>query len=58
MLEHNQFKNIGCNSYWCLSNSVENKLDERTVMFIVAVNQDKYKKESKLNSVTFPSQEV
>ena len=26
--------------------SVENKLDEQTVMFIVAVNQDNYKRES------------
>ena len=49
MLEHKQFQNIaftGSNSYWCLSKSVENKLDEQTVVFIVAVIQDKYKKES------------
>ena len=49
MLEHKQFKNMaftGSNSYWCLSKSVENNLDEQTVVFIVAVNQDKYKKES------------
>ena len=36
----------GSNSYWCLSKSVENNLDKQTVVFIVAVNQDKYKKES------------
>ena len=49
MLEHKQLKNMaftGSNSYWCLSNSVEHKLEEQTVVFIVAVNQDKYKKES------------
>ena len=49
MLEHKQFQNIaftGSNSYWCLSKSVENKLDEQTVVFIVAVIQGKYKKES------------
>ena len=34
------------NSYWCLSKSVENKLDQQTVVFIVAVNQDKYMMES------------
>ena len=34
MLEYKQFKNMaftGSNSYWCLSKSVENKLDEQTV---------------------------
>ena len=49
MLEHKQFKNMaftGSNSYWCLSKPVENNLDEQTVVFIVVVNQDKYKKES------------
>ena len=49
MLEHKQFQNMaftGSNSYWCHSKSVENKLDEQTVVFIVAVIQDKYKKES------------
>ena len=49
MLEHKQFKNMvftGSNSSG-LSKSVENNLDEQlTVVFIVAVNQDKYKKES------------
>ena len=47
MLEYKQFKNMafttGSNSYWCLSKSVENKLDKQTVVFIVAVDQDKYK---------------
>ena len=49
MDEHNQFKNMTCtgsNSYSCLSKYVENKLDMQTVLFIVAVNHDKYKKES------------
>ena len=55
MLEHNanssktQTKDMvstGSNSYWCPSKSVENKLDQQTVVFIVAVNQDKVKKES------------
>ena len=55
MLEHNanssktQTKDMvftGSNSYWCPSKSVENKLDQQTVVFIVAVNQDKYKMES------------
>ena len=49
MLEHKQFKNMTCtgsNSYSCLSKYVENKLDEQTVVFIVAVNHDKHKKES------------
>ena len=34
MLEFKQFKNMaftGSNSYWCVSKSVENKLDEQTV---------------------------
>ena len=51
MLEHKQFKNMICtgsNSYSCLSKYVENKLNEQTVVFIVAVNHDKYKKESSL----------
>ena len=46
MLEYKQFKNMaftGSNSYWCLSKSVENKLDKETVVFIVVVDQDKYK---------------
>ena len=30
----------------CLSKSVENNLDEQTVVLIFAVNRDKYKKES------------
>ena len=49
MLEHKQLKNMaftGSNSYWCLSKSVENNLDEQTVVFIVALNQDKYNTES------------
>ena len=49
MLEHKQFKTVaftGSNPCWCPSKSVENKLDKPTVVFIVAVNQDKYKKES------------
>ena len=49
MLEHKQFKTVGftgSNSGWCLSKSFENKLDKQTVVVIVAVNQDKYKKES------------
>ena len=49
MLEHKQFQNMaftGSNSYWCLSKSIENQLDEQTVVFIVAVNHDKYRKES------------
>ena len=40
MFEYKQFKNMaftGSNSYWCLSKSVENKLDKQTVVFIVAV---------------------
>ena len=36
----------GSNSYWCLSKSLENNLDEQMVVFIVAVNQDEDKKES------------
>ena len=49
MLEHKQFKNkafTGSNSYWCLCKFVENNLDEQTVVFIVAVNQDRNKKGS------------
>ena len=49
MLEHKQLKNMaftGSNSYWCLSKSLENNLDEQMVVFIVAVNQDEDKKES------------
>ena len=49
MLEHKQFKKMaftGSDSHWCLSKSVENNLDEQTVLFILSVNQDKYKKES------------
>ena len=41
MLEYKQFKNMaftGSNSYWCLSKSVENKLDKQTVVFIESVN--------------------
>ena len=34
----------GCYSYLCLSKSVENKLDQQTVVFIVTVNQDKIQK--------------
>ena len=36
----------GFNSNWYLSKFIENKLDKQTAGFIVAVNQDKYKKES------------
>ena len=36
----------GSNSYCWLSKSVENNLDQQTVVFIFAVNQNKYKKES------------
>ena len=49
MLEYKQFKNMtftGSNSYSCLSKSVENKLEEQEVVFIVAVNHDKQKKKS------------
>ena len=55
MLEHNANSSktqteamvfTGSNSYWCLSKSVEKKLDQQTVVFIVTVNQDKYKMES------------
>ena len=48
MLEHKQFKRMaftGSNSYSCLSKSVENNLDKQTVALIIAVNQDKHKKE-------------
>ena len=48
MLGHKQLKNMaftGSNAYSCLSKSVENDLDEQKVVFIVALNQDKYKKE-------------
>ena len=41
MLEHQQLKDM---AFIC--KSVENKLDEQTVVFIVVVNQNKYKKES------------
>ena len=33
-------------SKWCLSESVKNKLDEQAVVFILAADQDKYKKKS------------
>ena len=33
--------------YWYVCKSVENKLDEQTVVFIVALNQDKYSIEHK-----------
>ena len=36
----------GSNLYWCLSKSIENNLDEQTVVFIIAVNQGIHKKES------------
>ena len=44
MLEHKQFKNIeftGSNSYWYVSKSVGNKLDEQTVVFIVVVMESR-----------------
>ena len=58
MLEHKQFQNTaftGSNSYWCFSKSIDNQLDEQTVVFIVAVNQDKYKKESSTSTSTSTS---
>ena len=47
MLGHKQFKDAAFKgSKLCLSTSIWNKLDEQTIVFILAANQDICEKES------------